>query len=77
MVIAGEDDPVTPTDHAVSLYERAGAPKKLILQRHTTHYAAYEQYGEEVVPAIVEWFQQHLNRSGLVVFSEEVTPDDR
>ena len=77
MVIAVEDDPVTPTDHAVSLYERAGAPKKLILQRHTTHYAAYEQYGEEVVPAIVEWFQQHLNRSGLVVFSEEATPDDR
>ena len=77
MVIAVEDDPVTPTDHAISLYERAGAPKKLILQRHTTHYAAYEQYGEEVVPAIVEWFQQHLNRSGLVVFSEEATPDDR
>jgi hypothetical protein len=67
MVIAVEDDPVTPTDHAVSLYERAGAPKKLVVQRHTTHYAAYEQYGDEVVPAIVEWFQEHLNRSGLLV----------
>lgn len=76
MVIAVEDDPVTPTDHAVSLYERAGAPKKLILQRHTTHYAAYEQYGDEIVPAIVEWFQEHLNRSDLLV-SEEVISDDR
>ena len=76
MVIAVEDDPVTPTDHAVSLYERAGAPKKLILQRHTTHYAAYEQYGDEIVPAIVEWFQEHLDRSDLLV-SEEVISDDR
>ena len=76
MVIAVEDDPVTPTDHAVSLYERAGAPKKLILQRHTTHYAAYEQYGDEIVPAIVEWFQEHLNRSDLLV-CEEVISDDR
>ncbi len=65
LVIGVENDAVTPTDHAIQLYERAGAPKQLILQRHTTHYAAYEQYGDEVVPSIVEWFDQHLTNGSL------------
>lgn len=65
LVIGVENDAVTPTDHAIQLYERAGAPKQLILQRHTTHYAAYEQYGDEIVPSIVEWFDQHLTNGSL------------
>ena len=67
MIIAVENDATTPTDHAIDLYERAGAPKRLVMQRHTTHYAAYAQYGDEVVPSIVEWFDQHLRRSSLEV----------
>lgn len=57
MVIAVEGDNVTPTDHATALYEAAGSPKKLIMQRNTTHYAAYERYGDQVIPQIVEWFE--------------------
>ena len=57
MVIAVAEDNVTPTDHATALYEAAGFPKKLIMQRNTTHYAAYEQYGDQVIPQIVEWFE--------------------
>jgi fermentation-respiration switch protein FrsA (DUF1100 family) len=41
MVIAVEDDAVTPTDHARQLYAAAPGPKKLVLQDGTTHYAAY------------------------------------
>jgi uncharacterized protein len=70
LVIAVEDDPVTPTDHAMQLYERAGAPKKLIVQRHTTHYAAYGQYGDEIVPEIVGWFSEHLGDRSFAVREE-------
>lgn len=60
MVIAVEDDATTPTDHAVALYEAAPEPKKLIIQRQTTHYAAYAQHGDVVIPEIVDWFATHL-----------------
>ena len=69
MIIGVEDDAVTPTDHATDLYEAAGAPKKLIMQRDTTHYEAYKQYGGVVIPQIVEWFTNAL-RNGVVDIHE-------
>jgi dipeptidyl aminopeptidase/acylaminoacyl peptidase len=66
LVVAVADDDVTPTDHATALYEAAGTPRMLIMQRNTTHYAAYEQYGDRVTPRIVEWFRAH--------FSGEIDP---
>lgn len=59
MVVAVADDPVTPTDHAEALFEAAPEPKRLVMQYNTTHYAAYAQYGDEVIPMIVDWFEQH------------------
>lgn len=73
LVIGVEDDPVTPTDHAVALYERAKAPKKLIIQRRTTHYAAYDQYAGIVIPAMVDWYERHL-RQGPVEIRETPEP---
>ncbi len=35
------------------------------MQRHTTHYAAYKQYGDEVIPQIVDWFDRHLSANHL------------
>ncbi|HEU4673310.1 MAG TPA: alpha/beta fold hydrolase [Candidatus Limnocylindrales bacterium] len=60
MLICVERDATTPEDHAVALYERAGAPKRLVVQTGTTHYAAYEQYRDVVNPLVVEWFQRYL-----------------
>ncbi|HEX9494880.1 MAG TPA: CocE/NonD family hydrolase [Candidatus Limnocylindria bacterium] len=57
MVIGVADDAVTPTDHAEALYEAARRPKRLVLQRNTTHYAAYKQYAGEVIPMMVEWLR--------------------
>jgi len=65
MIIAVADDATTPTDHAERLYERANAPKKLVMQRHTTHYAAYKQYGPAVIPQMVDWYRTHF-RGGSV-----------
>lgn len=66
LVIGVVDDPVTPTDHAVALYEAAGEPKRLILQSQTTHYGAYQQYGAVVIPEIVSWCATHLQGAAVV-----------
>jgi hypothetical protein len=39
------------------------------MQRHTTHYAAYDRYWTTVTPLIVEWFDEHLRGGGVVVHS--------
>lgn len=62
MVIGVADDAMTPTDHAERLYAAAPAPKQLVMQRNTTHYAAYKQYGPQVIPLMVEWLRAHVLR---------------
>jgi len=69
MVIGVEGDATTPTDHAVALYEAALGPKRLVMQRHTTHYAAYDAYWTSVTPLIVEWFEQFARGADVVVRS--------
>jgi uncharacterized protein len=69
MVIAVEGDATTPTDHAVDIYEAARGPRQLVMQRHTTHYAAYDEYWESVTPRIVEWFAKYLVNGSVVVRS--------
>jgi dipeptidyl aminopeptidase/acylaminoacyl peptidase len=66
LIIAVADDPVTPTDHAHQLYDAAREPKKLLVQRETTHYVAYEQYADVVIPQMVAWFQAHLGTDGPI-----------
>jgi dipeptidyl aminopeptidase/acylaminoacyl peptidase len=70
MLVCVEDDPVTPEDHAYQLYERAGGPKRLVVQTQTTHYAAYAQYQPLVNPMIVEWFQRHLAPTEVLVHEQ-------
>jgi uncharacterized protein len=75
LVIGVEGDAVTPTDHAVQLYEAAQGPKKLVMQRHTTHYAAYDRYWTTVTPLIVDWFDRYVRPSGVVVTSNDGADD--
>lgn len=67
MVIGVEGDATTPTDHAVALYEAARGPKELIMQNHTTHYAAYDRYWEQTTPRIVAWFERYVRPADVVV----------
>ncbi|WP_137844725.1 alpha/beta fold hydrolase [Microbacterium sp. 2FI] len=60
LVIGVEADATTPTDHAEALYAAARGPKQLIMQRHTSHYAAYDRYWEQTTPRIVEWFARFV-----------------
>jgi dipeptidyl aminopeptidase/acylaminoacyl peptidase len=71
MVIAVENDATTPTDHAVAIYEAAKGPKALVMQRHTSHYAAYDKYWESVTPRLVAWFEKYLVNGSVVVRSTE------
>jgi alpha/beta superfamily hydrolase len=63
MFICVENDATTPEDHTYALYERAGNPKRLVVQTGTTHYGAYAQYSDLVAPMIADWFCRYL-RSG-------------
>jgi dipeptidyl aminopeptidase/acylaminoacyl peptidase len=69
LVVGVEGDATTPTDHAVALYDAAKGPRKLIMQRHTTHYAAYDRYWEQVTPAIVDWFSRYIANGKVVITS--------
>ena len=60
MVIGVENDATTPTDHAERLYAAAAGPKSLIIQRKTSHYAAYDRYWTEVTPRLVDWFDRYV-----------------
>ena len=71
MVIGVADDAVTPTDHAERLYEAAQAPKRLVLQRNTTHYAAYTQYAGLVIPMMVEWLRGRVLRDDDIEVREQ------
>lgn len=67
MFICVERDATTPEDHAMALYERAGAPKRLVVQTGTTHYGAYAQYASLVTPLIVDWFTRHVVAGDVLV----------
>lgn len=66
-VIGVEGDATTPTDHARRLYEAACGPKQLIMQRHTTHYAAYDRYWTATTARIVAWLDRYVRPADVVV----------
>jgi hypothetical protein len=75
MIIAVEGDATTPEDHAYALYERAGGPKRLVIQTGTTHYAAYAHYRDVVNPLIVEWFVRHVVAGEVIVHERAADAD--
>ena len=77
LVIAVEDDATTPTDHALALYEAARGPKRLLLQRHTTHYASYDRYWEATTPQLVGWFDRYLGPADIITRSTSLNNDEK
>lgn len=60
LFISTENDAVTPEDQTFLLYEKAGEPKKLIVQKETSHYQAYGEYFDQVTPQIIDWYDRYL-----------------
>lgn len=71
MLVGVEDDATTPLHHAEALYEVVRGPRRLIVQRHTTHYTAYDQYADQVIPEMVAWFHGHLASPGDIVVRDD------
>lgn len=67
MVIGVEGDATTPTDHAEAIVAAAAGPSRLVMQRDTTHYAAYKRYGDTVIPEIVDWLTTHVRPAQVIV----------
>src|SRR3989454_5846113 len=70
LFIATENDAVTPEDQTFRLYEKAGQPKKLILQKETSHYKAYADYFDQVTPQIIEWYDRYLKYERVEVWEQ-------
>ena len=70
MFISTEFDATTPEDQTFRLYEKAGQPKKLLLQKETSHYKAYDDYFSVVTPQIVEWYDRHLKYNKVDAWEE-------
>lgn len=76
LVIGVAGDATTPTDHAEQLYAAARGPKELIMQNHTTHYAAYDRYWEQTTPRIVAWLDRYVRPADVVVHTSAGTSGD-
>lgn len=60
LVIAVEDDEITPTEHAERVFARLRGPKRLLIQRDVDHHESYERNADIIDGAIASWFQEHL-----------------
>ncbi|HVC40747.1 MAG TPA: alpha/beta fold hydrolase [Candidatus Saccharimonadales bacterium] len=69
-----ENDPVTPEEHARALFERAGAPKKLVRQRNVSHYTAYQKNYERLMAQFVGWFNTYARFEDFEEVEERPAP---
>jgi dienelactone hydrolase len=70
LFISTEGDATTPEDQTFRLYEKAGRPKKLILQKETSHYKAYNEYFDQVTPQIIDWYNRYLGYEKVEAWEE-------
>ena len=67
LFVAVENDAVTPESQSITLYEKAGEPKKLVIFRQTTHYGIYNDYFNEVAANVVDWYNRHLKYDKIAI----------
>jgi cephalosporin-C deacetylase-like acetyl esterase len=67
LFVAVENDAVTPESQSMTLYEKAGEPKKLVIFRQTTHYGIYNDYFNEVAANVVDWYNRHLKYDKIAI----------
>ena len=67
LFLAVENDAVTPESQSITLYEKAGEPKKLVIFRQTTHYGIYNDYFNEVAANVVDWYDRHLKYNKIAI----------
>jgi len=59
--LSSEHDAVIAEDQTHRLFEKACQSKKLILQKETSRYRAYDDYFSDGTPPVIDWCQQYLS----------------
>ncbi|QTA87955.1 alpha/beta hydrolase [Desulfonema magnum] len=60
LIFHGDADDVVPVSHAREIWEKAGDPKKLIIQRQGDHRISDEIHQKEFIKETVSWFRTTL-----------------
>ena len=60
LVFHGDADDVVPVDHAHEIFQKAGDPKRLIIQKNGDHLMSDPRHQEEFTRAAVLWLKQGL-----------------
>jgi uncharacterized protein len=63
LVIHGENDEVVPVSEAHKIYQFAGKPKKLIIQKNGDHQMSSKIHQDEFVQTVAKWFYKGFERS--------------
>jgi pimeloyl-ACP methyl ester carboxylesterase len=56
---------VVPSRHAIALYEAAGEPKRLIIQKGTRSYTQYRDNYDLLMGEFISWFDTHLGHRSV------------
>ena len=61
LFITSDQDRLVPPEESVSLYERAGDPRKLVILKGYGHYEIYSEPAfSEVMRETIAWYQRHV-----------------
>jgi len=61
LFISAEEDVMTPTIEQISMYQKAGEPKKLVIISGVDHHDIYNSaHFDQLMNLSTDWFNQHL-----------------
>ncbi|MBW2710621.1 MAG: alpha/beta fold hydrolase [Deltaproteobacteria bacterium] len=58
LIVHGDSDQIVPVSNAFEIYEKAGNPKKMIIQKNGDHRMSNEIHQEDFVIKAALWFQK-------------------
>ena len=70
LITCVENDVVVPEEHARALFDRAGAPKRLIRQTGISHYESYTKNYDALMASFLEWLDRYVVDRPVQVLSE-------
>jgi fermentation-respiration switch protein FrsA (DUF1100 family) len=60
LIFHGDADDVVPVDHAHEIFQKAGDPKRLIIQKNGDHLMSDPRHQEEFTREAARWLKQGL-----------------
>ena len=63
LIIHGDNDEVVPVSEAQKIYQAAGNPKKLMIQKNGDHRMSMKAHQDDFVQVVTGWFAKRFERS--------------